>query len=207
MIAAALLEVRPFDYLLDIWAGFGANSVVLAEQCATIVAVEDDPLAAAALQSNLAGLDNIDLLGGPPERVLGEMAETNYRVHAALLTPPEVVDVVQLLPYLIRLGVSRLAVITEDSAGLAASLAAIQAKGYALAAIQPVDLQPHQESVTLIARFDRLADATAGYVPPEPQSQPQLRPAREPRLEESPRRARRRRTPMTKKGSGKGRSK
>ncbi|MBI3960165.1 MAG: hypothetical protein HY328_15240, partial [Chloroflexi bacterium] len=156
MIAAALLEVRPFDYLLDIWAGFGANSVVLAEQAATIIAVEDDPLAAAALQSNLAGLDSVDFLGGPPKRILTEMVGESYRVHAALLTPPEVADVVALLPHLIGLGVSRLALITDDSAGLARSLAAIRAKGYAVTAIQPVDLQPQQDGVTLIARFDRM---------------------------------------------------
>ncbi len=45
-IAAGLLEVRPFEYLIDIWAGFGAK-VVLAETAATIVAVEEDPPAGA----------------------------------------------------------------------------------------------------------------------------------------------------------------
>ena len=155
MLAASLLKVRPFDYLIDIWAGFGANCVALAEQAATIVALEDDPLAAAALQANLAGLDSIDFLGGPPRRVLREMARDHYQVHAGLLTPPEVEDVVPLLPHLAELGASRLAIITDDSTGLARSLAAIQANGYTATAIQPVDLQPHQDGVTLIARFDR----------------------------------------------------
>jgi 23S rRNA (uracil1939-C5)-methyltransferase len=207
MIAGALLEVQPFEYLLDIWAGFGVNSVVLAEQCATIVAVEDDPLAGAALQSNLAGVDSVDFLGGTPDRVLKEMMRDNYRVHAALLSPPAVADVLPLFTHLLKLGVARLAIITDESAELAQAVAAIHARGYSLTAIQPVDLQPHQESVTLIARFDRLADATPGYVPPEPQSRPQSRPARPPRLEESPRRARSRRTGGTKKGSGTKRSK
>jgi 23S rRNA (uracil1939-C5)-methyltransferase len=207
MIAAALLEVQPFEYLLDVWAGFGANSVVLAEQAATIVAVENDPMAAAALQSNLAGVDNVDFLGGPPERVLGEMMQDSYRVHASLLTPPEVADVLPLLPHLVELGVSRLAIITEDSAGLAASITAIQSSGYALTAIQPVDLQPQQSGVTLIVRFDRLSEKTSGYVLPVYQPPPQSRPARPPRSEGSPRRARNRRKPGTKKGSGTKRSK
>ncbi len=205
-IAAALLEVQPFEYLLDVWAGYGVNALVLAEEVATIVAVEEDPLAGAALQSNLAGVDSVDFLGGPPDRVLKEMMRDNYRVHAALLSPPEVADTLPLFTHLLKLGVTRLVIISDDSAGLAGSVAAIQARGYALTAIQPVDLQPQQESVTLIARFDRLADATPGYVPPEPQSRPQSRPARPPRLEESPRRARSRRTGGTKKGSGTKRS-
>jgi len=206
MIAGALLAVQPFEYLADIWAGFGANSVVLAEQCATIVAVEDNPMAAAALQSNLAGLDSVDLLGGPPERVLTEMVEQNYRVHAALLTPPAMTDLLPLLPYLIRLGVSRMAVISDESAELAASLAAIRAKGYALTTIQPVDLQPQQESVTLIARFDRLTDAVPVAARPAPQSPPQSPTARPRRSAEPALPANSRRTRGTKKGSGKGRS-
>lgn len=154
-IAAGLLEVRPFEYLIDIWAGFGANCVVLAETAATIVAVEEDPLAGAALQSNLAGLDSVDFLGGAPDRVLKEMARDNYRVHAGLLTPPEVTDALPLLSHLAGLGVSRLALITDDAVGLARSLAAFRAKGYTLTRIQPIDLQPHQNGVMLIARFDR----------------------------------------------------
>lgn len=206
MIAGTLLDVQPFEYLLDIWAGFGANSVVLAEQCATIVAVEEDDMAAAALQSNLAGLDSVDLLGGPPKRVLGEMVEQNYRVHAALLSPPAVDDLLPLLPYLIGMGVSRLAVISDESAALAASLAAIRAKGYALTSIQPVDLQPQQESVTLIARFDRLTDAVPVAAQPAPQSQPQSPAARPRRSAEPALPANSRRTRGIKKGSGKGRS-
>ncbi len=205
-LAAALLEVRLFDYLLDLWAGYGANSVVLAEQCATIVAVEDDPLAAAALQSNLAGLDSVDFLGGPLLRVLTEMVAQNYRVHAALLTPPEVADVIPLLPHLIRLGVSRLALISDDSAALAHSLAAIRAKGYALAAIQPVDLQPQQEGVTLIARFDRLSEAIPVVPPSALQSPPQSPTARVRHLREPALPANSRRTRGTKKGSGTKRS-
>ncbi len=206
MIAGSLLEVQPFDYLLDIWAGFGANSVILAEQVATIVAVEDDPLAGAGLQSNLAGVDNVDFLGGPPERVLGEMVRDNYRVHGALLSPPDVADVLPLLPHLIGLGVGRLAIVAEDCHGFVASLGAIQSRGYGLTAIQPVDLQPHQSGVTLIARFDRLAESTPGYVPPVYQPPPQSRPARPARSEESPRRAKSRRRQGTKKGSGTKRS-
>lgn len=206
LIAAGLLAVQPFEYLLDVWAGYGVNALALSEEAATIVAVEEDPLAGAALQSNLAGVDSVDFLGGAPDRVLKEMTRDNYRVHAALLTPPEVADALPLFTHLLKLGVSRLVLITDDSAGLAQSVAPIHARGYALTTIQPVDLQPQQESVTLIARFDRLADAIPGYVPPEPQSRPQSRPARPPRWEESPRRARSRRKSKTKKGSGTKRS-
>lgn len=155
MITAALLEVQPYEYLLDVWAGYGANCVALAEEAATIVAVEEDLLAGAALQANTAGLDSVDFLGGPPRRVLKEMAGDNYRVHAALLTPPDVPDVLPLLPSLAAMGVSRLAIISEDGPGLAGALADIRAGGYGLTSVQPVDLQPHQPTTTLIARFDR----------------------------------------------------
>lgn len=207
MIAGGLLDLRPFEYLLDVWAGYGANSLLLAEQVATIVAVEEDALAAAALQSNLAPLDGVDLMAGPPERVLREMAGDNYRVHAALLSPPAVDDALQLLPHLAALGVSRLALITDDSQALARSLPAIQAKGYALAGVQPVDLQPQQDGVTLIARFDRLQEATPGYERPAPQSPPQSPANRPPRSAESALPANSRRRRGRGKGSGKGRSK
>ena len=59
-VAAELLELKTFEHLLELWPRIGARATLLAEQVATVVAVEEAELAAAALRANLAELDNAD---------------------------------------------------------------------------------------------------------------------------------------------------
>jgi hypothetical protein len=51
--------------------------------------------------------------------------------------------------------IRRCGLITDEPLRLARALADVSKAGYRLAAVQPVDLQPHQPGVTLVARFDR----------------------------------------------------
>ena len=52
-VSADLLELKTFEHVLDLWAGMGARAAVLSEQIATIVAVEEAELPAAAMRVNL----------------------------------------------------------------------------------------------------------------------------------------------------------
>ena len=154
-VAADLLELKTFEHLLDLWAGIGARAAVLSEQIATIVAVEEAELPAAALRVNLEEFDNTDAWHGEMLSTIRKLRRGQYHFDAALLAPPEGHIDPELFSLLTRMRIRRCALITEEPVLLARALTALDEEGYHLAAIQPVDLQPHQPGVTLVARFDR----------------------------------------------------
>ncbi|MDE0140368.1 MAG: TRAM domain-containing protein [Caldilineaceae bacterium] len=154
-VAAEVLELKTFEHLLDLWAGIGARATVLSERVATIVAVEEAELPAAALRVNLERLENADAWHGEMLPTIRKLRRGQYHFDAALLAPPGGHIEPELFSLLTRMRIRRCALITEEPGRLARALAALEEEGYRLAAVQPVDLQPHQPGSTLVARFDR----------------------------------------------------
>ena len=154
-VAADLLELKTFEHLLELWPGIGARATLLAEQAATVVAVEEAELAAVALRANLAGLDNADAWHGEMLATVRKLRRAEYQFDAALLTPPDGVIEPELFSLLTRMRIRRCGLITDEPVRLARALADVSEAGYRLVAVQPIDLQPHQPGVTLVARFDR----------------------------------------------------
>ncbi len=154
-VASELLELKTFEHLLELWAGIGARAAVLSGQVATIVAVEEAELPAAALRVNLEEIDNVDAWHGKMLPTIRKLRRGQYHFDAALLAPPGGHIEPELFSLLTRMRIRRCALITEEPARLARALAALDEEGYRLAAVQPVDLQPHQPGSTLVARFDR----------------------------------------------------
>lgn len=155
-IAVQMLELQPFEQAVDLWAGIGVGSLALAEQAATVLALDDDPLAAAALEANLAGVDNISPRPGPILEQLVALERAGHRAEAALLAPPQAPDWEAVCPALARLGVKRAVVITADPVGLARSLSALAEQGFQVQTFQPVDIAPHQPTTALVVRFKRV---------------------------------------------------
>ncbi len=155
-ILAQVLELQPFEHLLDIWAGFGVHTVALAEAVGTVIALEEDPLALRALAENLAGLDNVALHPGPLPQTLKRLQRKGYRADVALIHLPEEGPPLEaLVPPLYRMGVVRFGVITERPEAVGRAVAPLQERSFRLHRVQPVDLAPHQSRVTVIARFER----------------------------------------------------
>lgn len=153
--AEEILELKTFEHLLELGAGIGARTTLLAEQVATVVAVEEAELSAAALRVNLAALDNADAWHGAMLPTIRKLRRAEYRFDAALLAPPDRRIEPELFSLLTRMRVRRCGLITDDPTRLACALADVDEAGYRLAAVQPIDLQPHHSNVTLVARFDR----------------------------------------------------
>lgn len=153
--AEELLELRTFEHLLELGAGIGARTTLLAEQVATVVAVEEADMSAAALRANLAGLDNADAWHGAMLPTIRKLRRAEFRFDAALLAPPDRRIEPELFSLLTRMRIRRCGLITDDPTRLASALADVDEAGYRLAAVQPIDLRPHHSNVTLVARFDR----------------------------------------------------
>ncbi len=154
-VAEELLELKTFEHLLELGAGIGARTTLLAERVATVVAVEEADLSAAALRANLAVLDNADAWHGAMLPTIRRLRRAEYRFDAALLAPPGRHIEPELFSLLTRMRIRRCGLITDDPTRLARALAGVDEAGYRLAAVQPVDLQPQHSQVTLVARFDR----------------------------------------------------
>ena len=154
-VAAEMLELKTFEHLLELWAGIGARATVLADHVATIVAVEEAEMSAAALQANLDGLDNADAWHGEMLPTIRKLRRGEYRFDAVLLSPPHGVIEPELFSLLTRMRIRRCCLITDEPSLLARALADVDEAGYRLVAVQPIDLQPHQPGVTLVACFHR----------------------------------------------------
>ena len=154
-VAEELLELKTFEHLLELGAGIGARTILLAERVATVVAVEESALGAAALRANLAEKDNADAWHGAMLPTIRKLRRAEYRFDAALVAPPDRQIEPELFSLLTRMRIRRCGLITDDLTRLARALADVDEAGYCLAAVQPIDLRPHHSNVTLVARFDR----------------------------------------------------
>lgn len=164
-VVVELLELQTFEHLLELEADIGARTVLLAEQVATVVAVlapigaplwgATTELAMAALQANVAGLDNVAVRQGEILPTVRKLRRAEYRFDAVLLTPADGIINAELFSLLTRMRIRRCGLIIDDPVQLARALTAIDEAGYRLTAVQPIDLQPHHPGVTLVARFDR----------------------------------------------------
>ncbi len=155
-VVASVLEVQPFEHVIHLWAGAGIITRGVAQHAATVIAVENEELPVAALEANIAGTDNVALHRGRVRRVLDHLHRGEYETNVALLTPttPEVDDVI--FRHLDRLGILRVAVVVDALDTLATLIAYARAARFQLVSIQPVDLQPQQDAVTVVIRFDRV---------------------------------------------------
>lgn len=154
-LTAALLELQPFEHVIHLWAGAGIITRGVAQQAATVIAVEDAPLAVAALEANIAGADNIAIHRGPVRRVLDQLRRGQYETNIALLTPGAAAVDDVIFRHLDRLGILRVAVVVDELGGLGDLVGQARAARFELSAVQPVDLQPQQDAVTVVVRFDR----------------------------------------------------
>ncbi len=154
-VAEELLELKTFEHLLELGAGIGARTILLAERVATVVAVEESALGAAALRANLAEKDNADAWHGAMLPTIRKLRRAEYRFDAALVAPPDRQIEPELFSLLTRMRIRRCGLITDDLTRLARALADVDEAGYRLAGVQPIDLRPHHSNVTLVARFDR----------------------------------------------------
>jgi 23S rRNA (uracil1939-C5)-methyltransferase len=148
------LHLRFDQRLLDLYCGAGAFTLPLAAEVAEAVGVEEHAGAVADAQATAAenGIANARFEVGTVERVLERLAGP---FEAVLIDPPRRGCHPQALAALLRLAPARIVYISCHPATLARDLKTLAAGGYAVSAVQPVDLfpqTPHIESVSVLTR-------------------------------------------------------
>jgi 23S rRNA (uracil1939-C5)-methyltransferase len=152
LIATArdLLDLRESDVLLDLYCGVGTFGLALASGVRRVIGVEESAAALKDARVNAADLDNVEFLIGRAEDVLASLAEP---VDAVIVDPPRVGCRPGALDALLRLTPRKLVYVSCDPASLAHDLRVLVDGGFALKAVQPVDMFPqtaHVETVALL---------------------------------------------------------
>ncbi len=140
---------------LDLYAGVGVYSAIIAAGAELVTLVESYPPAANDADSNLKDFDNIDVIEGAVETVLAELADADARYDAAVVDPPPAGVSRDVIDGLARLEVERLVYVSGDPASLARDCQPLLSAGYHLRAVQPIDTAPHTFYITCVARFER----------------------------------------------------
>ncbi len=156
------LEPQPGDTLLDAYCGVGLFGLALSDQVRHLIGIEENPLACEDFAWNARDYapQCVELHEGPVAEVLAVLPARDDRpegqqINLAVVDPPRSGVGEEALQELARLGPRRIAYVSCDPATLARDVEYLQAGGYRLVEMQPVDLFPqtyHVESVSLWLR-------------------------------------------------------
>ena len=149
------LHLASHHRVLDLYAGVGIFSAFLAAKAALVTAVESYPPAASDADVNLAEFDQVDIIEGPVEAVLNDMASEAAEYDVALVDPPSSGLSRPIIADLARLPLKRLVYVSGDPPSLARDCKALYEAGFQLRNIQAVDMAPQTYYITAVARFER----------------------------------------------------
>ncbi len=147
-----LLEPHHEDAVLDLYAGVGVFSAFIAPHVDLVSMVESYPPAVTDADKNLERFGNVDVFEGGVDSVLNALDE---QYTAAVIDPPAQGISPDALSALTELGVERAVLIVDDARALAKEVKKFERAGYALRAIQPIDLAPQTWYVDAVALFTR----------------------------------------------------
>jgi len=142
------------DTILDAYCGVGLFTLPLAERAGSVIAVELDPGATEDLIMNLGENENVEVIEGPVEAVLPDLAETE-ELDKIVVDPPRQGLEVGVVDALVTSGPPTVVYVSCDPATLARDVKRLARGGYRLGQVQPFDMFPqtyHIETVALLTR-------------------------------------------------------
>jgi len=149
-----LLEPKPGDHAIDLYAGVGLFAGALADRLGPggrVDAVESDPVAIAGAKRSLHDIATVHL---HEDRVDRWLRQTRLRrCDLIVLDPPRAGAKKQVMERMIGLKPRAIAYVACDPASLARDIATAKALGWQLSALQAFDLFPmthHVECVALL---------------------------------------------------------
>ena len=154
LVEAALASLRPDgEEVLELFCGAGNFTGPLASRAASVCAVEGHGPALELARTDLSG-GNVRFFAGDALAIASALGREGRRFGAMLLDPPR--DGMKGFGPLLRdLRVPRVVYVSCDVATLARDLRGAVEAGYAVAAVQPVDMFPqthHVEAVVLLTQ-------------------------------------------------------
>jgi tRNA/tmRNA/rRNA uracil-C5-methylase (TrmA/RlmC/RlmD family) len=156
VLTAAVLETvdaQPGESAMDLYCGVGLFAAGLAEAVGAegeVVAVESDKAALADAEANLAGFEQVVLVGEKVDRAL-EQAPEGYTAEVVVLDPPRSGASRTVIERIAAAAPRMIAYVACDPAALARDVAYFAEHGYTLAALRAFDLFPMTHHVECVA--------------------------------------------------------
>jgi 23S rRNA (uracil1939-C5)-methyltransferase len=138
---------------LELFAGAGLFTLLLARRFTRVLAVESHPGSVADLEDNLrtAGLPDVEILARPVERAFADDAFAAFRPEVVVLDPPRAGLEPEARDGLPRLAAPRVVYVSCDPATLARDVGVLADGGYALVSLEGFDLFPQTAHVEALA--------------------------------------------------------
>ena len=145
-------EGRSGEYALDLYAGTGLFSVILARSFRNLAAVECAPLAFRDLKHNCPG--NVKVYRATTEQFLAELQRCK-RIDLVVVDPPRAGLGEKVVRLLAGCGAPRITYVSCDPATLTRDVSVLMRSGYRIEQVHLIDLFPqtfHIESVVQLVR-------------------------------------------------------
>ncbi len=145
------------ETVMDLYAGTGAISLLLARRCRHVYGIE---LAAAAVadavrNARANGVDNCTFLAGEVRHVLPSLVRDGVQADVVVADPPRAGFHPKALQALAALGPARVVYVSCNPSTLARDLADLARQGYRVEWVQPVDMFPQTPHIEAVARLRR----------------------------------------------------
>lgn len=143
--------------VIDAYAGVGTFAAGLADDGREVIAIEESGPAVKDAKLNLVDMPSITLELGRAEVVLGKYADEGRQVAAVVIDPPRSGCMPPAIDAVARLRPHTVVYVSCDPATLARDLRMLCDRGFALVAVQPLDMFPqtiHIECVAVLHRVD-----------------------------------------------------
>ncbi len=158
--ALSFLNPQKNETVADVYCGIGTISLLIAKYAGCVTGIENVPQAVEDAKRNAKrnGLHNAQFLCGNAEEVLPKLIREGVRLDAVAVDPPRKGCDEAALKAIADSGVGRIVYVSCNPATLARDCKLLSTMGYALKAVQPVDMFPqteHVETVVLMSRVDK----------------------------------------------------
>lgn len=150
-----VLELGAFDEadrVLDLYAGIGNLSLPIARRAGAVLAVEQNPVAAADARENVRtlGIQNCKIQTMTTRRALHALVGRGERFDVVVLDPPRS-GAAEALDAILTVAPKRLVYVSCNPSTLARDLSRLR-QAYAFDRLEPIDLFPQGYHVEVIAR-------------------------------------------------------
>jgi 23S rRNA (uracil1939-C5)-methyltransferase len=145
------------ETVLDLYAGTGAISLLLARRCRHVYGIELATAAVADAVRNARAnrIENCTFLAGEVRYVLPDLIQQGVRPDLAVADPPRAGFHPKALRALADLGPGRIVYVSCNPSTLARDIADLARDGYRVDWVQPVDMFPQTPHIEAVARLRR----------------------------------------------------
>jgi 23S rRNA (uracil1939-C5)-methyltransferase len=167
-IVADYASLTGREIVLDLYAGTGAISLLLARQARAVFGIElvQTAIEDAERNARANGIANCRFLPGEVRHVLPALLGQGIRADVVVADPPRAGFHPRALRSLVALRAPRVVYVSCNPATLARDLQTLRAGGYRVAAVQPVDMFPHTPHIEVVVRLDYAGpEASPGGAP------------------------------------------